>query len=1349
MKKFFSAILLMAAMAFSVSTFVSCNDLTQEMEDVKAQATQNAAAIDALETQITALQSALATAQATADAAKKAGEDAAAAAAQAKADAIKEAKAECEIVKAALEAKIAEINTALAGKASKEELQAAIDQATKGLNDLAATIGARIDGIEAGLNKLATVAQLNEEVAKLLAADTELKLQIQALKNYADTTYATVEEAEAIRADLTALAEENYNELYKLIGNNASAIQATIDTVDVIAAGLKELIDINTANIDEITGYLMGVIEQASDNATAIAALEEAIKGIVGDIKTIDEKYAAEIVRVSEQIVATNEYLDKEIAELVNADKQLGENMSTMYNALTLSVETLGTDIRAEIAKVKTELEGKITTAVNDLNDTITKKYDAEISTLKTLVESLLRSITFAPDFFVDGVEAIRFHSLAYAPMAPEHDSWYADVNPKDNCTTDEPTYRDRCDYTPTTADLRGAYYKQALSVSELSVASYHFNPSNFDLKNARYEFIARAAQNVNCVETKADDFVLFEIETEEAKYLDGFTANPQKNAKEATVDFQLRRGNVVHTAVKAPLMNIAALEAVYTNDKNEEVVIRSPYVLVNDEIINANDIFIADQRAHSAGHFHFPTYMEDAMEMAPIFEVYYDDVFDLRSLVMTCFDGKPFDIAAYELDYRFYVADREYFVGSRETDTNQQTVIECTDAVKGLYAIPEAISREAIGRTPILKVEIVDEAGNIVRRGYVKVKVTAQRAETWEVKKNENLVFKCADTKAHFELNEEWMRQNVYRAIENIHGVKSLSHQEFWDMYGYDPKYKNNYVYRVYKTPFAKKEHTLPDPAIIDGVTTDGRATKIITWDFEHGQIGTIGYGQEVVLDAVVELYNKYADASEYPTKITLGFKVKATLPSVKDTFTKLTTADGKTLFWNEAGEWLVNVNVPETPQDNSDNCLFNQKIDEAWQSITISNTANVKCFTRYYRVDPAWALENANLAKGITIYGNPEFITLDRSNKYIKDKLNSEKGLVVPLQCVYVFDNEDEHVIENFDARFVRPVNLNLPVGLSVRDGEDGGDLLEFGTADLLTDWRNKLITPPYEYKYIINESHWQLTCRDEVVWVPETQRVKAPAYWEVEWTEKAIEKEVTVYGAKATVAKLTIFQEPETKAIEVEAKYATPEAAKVALDIKLTELNCPLDGNFYAYAGEVEITTDTTREAVAYIPVAEPIYHPAEFEVVPGYETTVPAHDGSHTDYPAVNGTKNGEVNGCWTWYEAYRDGYDINWGEYWFFYGIAGVYAPNEDGTWGEEPYLKLDLRNNKIKTNLSSGKLPEKASVTQDGLTLRYHNIESPVGGTFEMYIPASVDYVWGTLTGTLTVTVNPVAQPEE
>ena len=48
MKKFFSAFMLMAAMAFSVSTFVACNDVVGEIEDVKAQTTENAAAIQAI-----------------------------------------------------------------------------------------------------------------------------------------------------------------------------------------------------------------------------------------------------------------------------------------------------------------------------------------------------------------------------------------------------------------------------------------------------------------------------------------------------------------------------------------------------------------------------------------------------------------------------------------------------------------------------------------------------------------------------------------------------------------------------------------------------------------------------------------------------------------------------------------------------------------------------------------------------------------------------------------------------------------------------------------------------------------------------------------------------------------------------------------------------------------------------------------------------------------------------------------------------------------------------------------------------------------------------------------------------
>ena len=42
---------------------------------------------------------------------------------------------------------------------------------------------------------------------------------------------------------------------------------------------------------------------------------------------------------------------------------------------------------------------------------------NADLVSLHTLMTCRLTSITFAPDYIVDGVEAIKFNSLKYAPM--------------------------------------------------------------------------------------------------------------------------------------------------------------------------------------------------------------------------------------------------------------------------------------------------------------------------------------------------------------------------------------------------------------------------------------------------------------------------------------------------------------------------------------------------------------------------------------------------------------------------------------------------------------------------------------------------------------------------------------------------------------------------------------------------------------------------------------------------------------------------------------------------------------------------------------------------------------------
>ena len=54
-------------------------------------------------------------------------------------------------------------------------------------------------------------------------------------------------------------------------------------------------------------------------------------------------------------------------------------------------------------------------------------------------------------------------------------------------------------------------------------------------------------------------------------------------------------------------------------------------------------------------------------------------------------------------------------------------------------------------------------------------------------------------------------------------------------------------------------------------------------------------------------------------------------------------------------------------------------------------------------------------------------------------------------------------------------------------------------------------------------------------------------------------------------------------------------------------------------------------------------------------------------------------------------------------------------------------------------------LPSKATLEQTGYTLKYENVLSPIQYTYHIFIPASIQYGWGVLNGTLTITVNPVS----
>ena len=334
MKKFFSAILLMTMMVFSVGTFVSCNDLVTEIEDVKGQTTEQAAAIKALENEIAALETALATAQKAADDAKAAANDAKAAAAQATADAIADAKAQVEALKTALE-------TAIAEKADKAVVDA-----------MAKDVEAALAVINTSIAKLAEKdAMLDGQIAELLQADAALKAQIEALQAYGkDSSDSLVVELSALQneldqlwqtigsetglqalvgthagliteqgalienlqAELQGLSESIFGEgaesLYTLVGQNAGMIQELLDRMDAADAAIVE--------INEALSVYTTILEAFAKQIQSVVYVPENTDGTVTASSYVLGRYASDIL-----VKLTYEVTPNELAAKVTSDK--------------------------------------------------------------------------------------------------------------------------------------------------------------------------------------------------------------------------------------------------------------------------------------------------------------------------------------------------------------------------------------------------------------------------------------------------------------------------------------------------------------------------------------------------------------------------------------------------------------------------------------------------------------------------------------------------------------------------------------------------------------------------------------------------------------------------------------------------------------------------------------------------------------------------------------------------------------------------------------------------------------------------------------------------------------------
>lgn len=1257
----------------------------------------------------------------------------------------------------------------------------------------------RVDNVEGRLTKVedqvknleTTTTQLKDAQAKTAAAVTTLETTLKELQTKHDKDVERIEGiTDALRKDVTTL-QKKADEVEKLIPTLATkkdleevsnktaeaiaeinktlgALQGNLETAQKAIAALEGRVSTLEGDVAGLKTAVQKAQKAADDAQTAADKAQSDATLALGNIEALKKalgKYAE--VGVLESKIAALEKMDSTLqADKFNTKdfgtffaKELKDVIGAYAEKGVLEAKLTALDTKdAELQDQITKLDAKLDKAVEDLNDKITKlnekveqynkALNERIDAVLGIIADRLSSIALVPQYYYDGVPAILFETIAYNPLADS----------KENEAAVAPTVRDNQN------SWLVNQFKNYTSAE--SVAKFRLNPKTVGVDCADFSLVGDKA-----------DYVFTRAAAPDAPV--SIVGTPTYDSKTGYATFKVKKNEKINTGDNTNKnLDIVALKAVLKKgltDAEKEAdakpEVYSEFVHVNEIAYTADELAISDKAklaGKKADHEYAKTFAE-ATKNAYVYKMPYDAPFDLKALVATCINSEIFtsgleatldhealDLEKYDLHYEFSVAQSKYPVTSAGTTTDQQTVIKCVDRLGGIFKVMDAngveYNQEAIGRTPIVRVDLM-HGENIVTRAFIKLVISVDKAyDNISIMDNQKeFVVKCPDTKETMTYNVEKLRKDLYRVL-------NISHVDFWNLYDFDKAYvKKN----------GKDFATFPAPKLVDGIADDGKATKEVYWEFTHGQVGKIGQGAKV--EGYLVLKNKLDLYSKYPTTVTFKFTADFRLPIVGKEIK--VTADIKDIFWEKTGDNSVlkaNVNVPASETDVATNCYFQTPIaEQPWDKLSVTGLPCGEI--PMFRIAKVYMDGKEYKAPVSGIYLAPSTVAGEENISLYKDKsvmkaLNSELGLQALIEWYAVGKSGDEYVLHTFMVDFIRPVNLNFPDDIHVKDAKTGGDEITYGFAGLLTDWRGETILPPTPIEIYEEGYYWNKVCSpaDHAVVIPGYQKVVKEGHYEFEFEDKevVIPTATTFYKASITlydnadlqawyaiygdnnftfrwvggilklvwrpagtwVERTTVlgYGRSEAEAIEnakVEANKLSPRYLE-NVETRGWKSDTPVT--------EVNINSGTAT--IKFKTIKNVTYVPAVYENV---EPTIEYSPCNPKPGPSSDVYTEGQRIGCWQWQKWANVTTGMTPGRYWDFYG---VFTPADD--------VVLDLT--KVTTDLPDGKLPSKATLTQKpGYKLFYDNVLSPIQYTYHIYIPASIEYGWGVLNQTLVITVDP------
>lgn len=906
---------------------------------------------------------------------------------------------------------------------------------------------------------LVSCSDYDDDISSLRDDVTSLKSQLETTKSDLEAQLTTIKGdfAAQIQAAVEGKADKSEVEELKVSLDAAeSKLQTQIDAINKAIEGLD-------------AGKINDAIE-------TLAAVTGDVKDLKSDVDGIDQRVGAVEKNLKIQQDALDEFLKaiqsngyENVDELIAAVKDAQSKIENIQNDLYGTEDEKGLKQRMEEAE----------SALTNLGT-----YKDKIDALTVLLDKMLSSLVFAPDFYYGGIEAMEATTIKYTP-----------IRLSNNSTLEKPE-----------VEVWGNLKMDAYLTPDI-VANYHMNPSYFDVKKIKsMRVVSDDKEYVQVGNTRAA--------ASAPSVVEGSWLNSKDGMLSATI-------NLDANAVKddPSHVTVLAVQACFNGKDGKDSVVTSDYAAVAKSTIN--NVVIADPLAEpfdplegicTLRKFHVYTYAKDAIAYAPTHDLVYNDPegIDLTKLVQAHFNrnGSSMeqamdDVSKYGMKWEFAVS--HYTAGGNKTSESAHIylkdnhAIACTVDASGKPQ-PGSQDRSSLDRLPMVRVTLVDTTkteNNIVAVGFIKLKIVEKAAEPAEA------IDVNFDGKGYDLSCTDYNQTLTWAQIEDqVLGKLNMSKTEFEDQYEIETN--NNGVVQLYANTENGPAVTTQYGTVKELKDADGHTTNVLSWTVTADEIAKAVYDNTknayktgVNLETGVKFGRRDHDITKPAVYVWFHTGTITTPTATLANSTKIVEKWAATNGALKSGYDEMHYYVGAPKEDKV--LSFTQSVVKGFQGgkITLTTTGSdafkSDALTYEYRFIVTDAhkeqvgLSGTKYTMSASVDGRKLYATAG-GMKEIVAKINGSTGVVeydeTGFYGTYGQDllnaashNDLAHTvtatvaiyatnacgmplpIENntFDIKFLRPINVEGATGIAFTDAKDGSNKVDLYKLVTFTDWRD----------------------------------------------------------------------------------------------------------------------------------------------------------------------------------------------------------------------------------------------------------------------------------------------------